>query len=106
MNDSSPGWPAVSFLGSMTVSLIAAADSSPRYWGIKLVCLVIRVLEKSTTTTTPLLLIQFLWPRRSLSRLIFYLYTSCCYYQDQACALNGKDMGLISSVWMNTRTVF
>lgn len=58
MNDSSSGWPAVSFLGSMTVSLIAAADSSPRYWGIKLVCLVIQILEKNTTaTTTPLLLI-------------------------------------------------
>lgn len=52
MNDSSSGWPAVSFLGSMTVSLIAAADSSPRYWGIKLVCLVIQVLEKKHNTTT------------------------------------------------------
>lgn len=96
MNDSSSGWPAVSFLGSMTVSIIAAADSSPRYWGIKLVCLVIQVLEKNTTTTTPLLLIEFLWPRRSLSRLV--VYPSCCHYQDQACGLNGKDVGLISRV--------
>lgn len=52
MNDSSSGWPAVSFLGSMTVSLIAAADSSPRYWGIKLVCLVIQVLEKKHNNNT------------------------------------------------------
>lgn len=32
----------------MTVSLIAAADSSPWYWGIKLVCLVIQVLKTQT----------------------------------------------------------